>query len=182
MKITELKITKYKTVEKRDGEGNLVRSKVPYEASRPIALMTGGKRFAHFFADGFILRSVFWAMGSILGAALTLEEMLELSSNLGTITSIASISFISYPVYYIISEHIWQRTPGKFLTKCRVINAYGEKPDLPTNILRNLIRLVPFEILSCLSDRGWHDRWSDTYVVPDEEYDKLKKLLDEQKE
>jgi len=41
---------------------------------------------------------------------------------------------------------------------------------------------VPFEILSCLSDRGWHDRWSDTYVVPDEEYDKLKKLLDEQKE
>lgn len=41
-------------------------------------------------------------------------------------------------------------------------------------------RLVPFEPLSCLSDRGWHDVWSKTYVVTTEERDELKKLLLEQ--
>jgi uncharacterized RDD family membrane protein YckC len=63
------------------------------------------------------------------------------------------------------------------LTKTRVIDIYGNKPELGTNILRNIIRLVPFEIFSCLSERGWHDRWSETFVVKDEEYNKIKELL-----
>ena len=54
----------------------------------------------------------------------------------------------------------------KSLGKTIVIDLYGSKPDIGTNILGNIIRLVPFESISCLlNERGWHDRWSDTFVV-----------------
>jgi hypothetical protein len=64
-----------------------------------------------------------------------------------------------------------------------VIDEYGNKPDFEKLIIRSLIRLVPFEIFSCwFSDRGWHDRWSDTFVVSDQEYEKLQILLAKPKE
>jgi hypothetical protein len=73
-----------------------------------------------------------------------------------------------------------KRTIGKFATDSVVINQYAETPDDGPLIGRSFSRLVPFEALSCLSDRGWHDTWSKTYVVTTEERDKLKKLLLEQ--
>jgi len=42
---------------------------------------------------------------------------------------------------------------------------------------------VPFEVFSCTADKyshGWHDRWTDTWVVPDEELATIKKLQQEQ--
>jgi uncharacterized RDD family membrane protein YckC len=87
-----------------------------------------------------------------------------------------------YALYYFLFEHFFQKTPGKFLTKTIVIDVYGKKPETRTLILRSLIRMVPFEPFSCLSDRGWHDRWSETWVVLDEEAEKLKELLANQSE
>ena len=82
--------------------------------------------------------------------------------------------------YYFICERTMQRTLGKFATNSVVINEYGEAPELGSLVGRSFSRLVPFEALSCLSDRGWHDRWSKTYVVTTEERDILKRLLNEQ--
>ena len=79
-------------------------------------------------------------------------------------------------------EYFFQKTPGKFLTKTKVIDAYGNRPEIGPLILRSIIRMVPFEALSCLSDRGWHDTWSETFVVPDKEAKKLKELQAEQSE
>ena len=74
-----------------------------------------------------------------------------------------------------------QRTVGKFATNSVVINQYAEAPDAGSLIGRSFARLVPFDAFSCLGgDRGWHDKWSKTYVVTTEERDKLRKLLNEQ--
>ena len=93
------------------------------------------------------------------------------------------VLLLLYPAMYTFCEFKWQKTLGKFLTKTIVIDEYGNKPDLSTIIARSLIRLVPFEPISCLGDdysNGWHDRWTKTWVVTEEELKILKKLQAEQ--
>ena len=101
-----------------------------------------------------------------------------------TIEFISSISgLLLYPFLYFICEYYWQQTPGKYFTQTIVINEYAEKPNVRQVALRSFVRLVPFEAFSCIGDvysHGWHDRWSDTFVVKKEELKKLKELQKEQ--
>src|SRR6185503_16207455 len=72
-------------------------------------------------------------------------------------------------VYYGFFEGIFQRTPGKWITKTKVVRLDGSKPHFVQILGRTLIRLIPFEWISFLfGDHpfGWHDRWSGTMVVP----------------
>ncbi len=95
---------------------------------------------------------------------------------------ILGLLFLLMPAYYIIGEYKYQKTIGKYLTKSVVVDEYGDRPELKTIILRSLIRLVPFETFSCLGEpsSGWHDRWSKTFVVTEEELVELKRLQEEQ--
>jgi hypothetical protein len=70
-------------------------------------------------------------------------------------------------IYYFAFEAIWQRTPAKFITGTKVINADGSKPSIAKIVKRSLIRFIPFEDFSFLGDKvyGWHDRWSQTFVI-----------------
>lgn len=77
-------------------------------------------------------------------------------------------------------ETSFQTTVGKMLTKTVVINDYAQKPTTKQILGRSLSRIVPFEALSCINGRGWHDKWSGTWVVEIKEKDKLQKLLAEQ--
>lgn len=73
-------------------------------------------------------------------------------------------------IFYVIFEAVWQKTPGKFLTKTKVVTFDGQKPSLKTIIGRSFARLIPFDALSFLGNKypiGWHDRLSNTLVVPD---------------
>lgn len=74
--------------------------------------------------------------------------------------------------YYFVFEVTLQRTPGKFLTGTKVINADGSKPDIGTIAKRTLIRFVPFDTVSMYTGKvpenkgtWWHDRWATTRVV-----------------
>ncbi len=72
-------------------------------------------------------------------------------------------------LYYMLFESLWQRTPGKFVTRTKVMMLDGSKPSFTTVLLRTVIRWVPFEALSFVGHAypmGWHDRWSQTAVVP----------------
>lgn len=83
-----------------------------------------------------------------------------------------------FPTYYIVSEFYFQQTIGKFFTQSIVINEYGEKPDFKTIVVRTFIRMIPFEPLSFLGGkRGWHDKWTNTYVIKRSEKEQLDKLL-----
>lgn len=174
-KITELKHLKYRTVRSKDASGNRVSKKEQYMGYRQVTTVSGGKRFAHYFIDVIIYYLIYYVVLFIAEAVA--GGMVEpLTSAIFTFYLTVLFMFL-FPLYYIFFEGWLQRTPGKFLTKSIVIDIYGNKPDLGTNILRNIIRLVPFEKISCMNDRGWHDRWSDTFVVTQEEYDKIQELL-----
>ncbi|OOV19862.1 RDD family protein [Flavobacterium sp. LM4] len=76
--------------------------------------------------------------------------------------------------YYVLTEGFLGRSLGKFITGTIVINKSGNKPGFRIILIRTLIRFIPLDILSFLgnSGRGWHDSFSNTYVVK-------KKALDE---
>lgn len=175
IKITEIPETRYKTVREKDVLGNKIAKQVPYKAYREVNVVSTGKRIAHAFVDSIVYYVIYYFF------EFTFVNLF--ASNQNTLNTILTGFFISvifmflFPIYYILFEHFLQRTLGKFLTKTLVIDIYGNKPEIGTNILRNIIRLVPFEVFSCLfSPRGWHDRWSDTFVVTEEEYLKIKEL------
>ena len=181
-KITELKEKRFKTVTKKDIAGKRVRTQEEFIGLRPVRTVATGPRFGHFVIDMICFRIIIFTVQFLFSflLALTKEDLLASS----TFILLAGVgTLLLYPLIYFICENTWQKTPGKFLTKCIVINEYGEKPDARTLILRSLLRLVPFEGFSCLggeSSYGWHDKWSNTWVVKNEELELIKKLQEEQ--
>ena len=173
MKITDLEVQKHKLKVQRDRYGNRVRNKVAYMAKRPVKVVSGGTRFLHFLID-LILYSAFVALIS-----LGLNFIPDFPTEIGII--IESALILSFPLYFMITEHLFQASPGKLLFKHQVINEYAEKPALKTIVKRNLTRYIPIEVFSCFASRGWHDKWSNTFVVHKDEINELKKLLKEAK-
>ncbi len=184
-KITQLTERKWRTNISKDAYGNRNKSKVYYTVPRKVKSVSPGPRFGHFFVDLITYQVLIYILDYLISLLLTIIEFSE-ALNL-TIGMFSTLSFLLlYPIYYFICELIWQRTLGKLLTKTLVIDENGNKPDLRTLIFRSLIRIVPFEAFSCLGDKnnsyGWHDRWTNTWVVTDKELNNLRKLQEEQTE
>ncbi len=179
IKITELKEKRFRTVTKKDAMGNRTRGREEYTAFREVKTVGAGPRFGHFIIDYIAFQIILIAIGFAMGLVLAVTgQQQAISSTYEFLSQI--ITLLIYPLMYFTFESAWQRSPGKFLTKCIVINEYGEKPDARTIALRSLLRLVPFEAFSCLGgangSRGWHDKWSNTWVVTQEELAILKSL------
>lgn len=179
-KITELTVKRMRTAHEKDADGNRVKKQVEAVFQRPVNVVAGGKRFAHFFVDTIVIILLIFLIGwvpHLIAGELSGFNVFQLWYG----NFFSGSEALLFLAYYVASEHLWQRTPGKFLTKSLVIDEYGKKPTLSTNVLRNVIRFVPFETLSCLGERGWHDRWSNTFVVTEEENEHLQALLAEHK-
>ena len=176
-KITEIQIKRYKTEYKKDKLGNRIKNKVPYIADRPVEVIHGGQRFAHFFVDLLIYYTLFYFFNFLLTLLATEEFINSMQLMIGFLSG-GLVWFLLYPLYYFLFELFTQSTPGKMLLKRVVIDEYGNKPKLEILVVRNLIRIVPFEALVCaFNERGWHDRWSNTYVISQIELQKIKTLL-----
>ncbi|GAA5085769.1 hypothetical protein GCM10023210_06890 [Chryseobacterium ginsengisoli] len=67
--------------------------------------------------------------------------------------------------YYTFFERIFGATPGKFLTNSRVITLKSEILDTVNIFERTFYRHIPFEAFSFFGKKGWHDSFSETYVV-----------------
>ena len=87
--------------------------------------------------------------------------------------------------YYLLTETLLSRSLSKFITKTIVVKNNGEKPNFVDILTRSIIRIFPFEYLSFLKGRkpGWHDEYSNTFVVNKlkfeksiEEFQELKNL------
>jgi uncharacterized RDD family membrane protein YckC len=110
-----------------------------------------GTRLSNLFIDYVFTLAVNYVMVALVGSR----------SNAG---------LMIYPVmigYYVFFESIFGATPGKMITKTRVVAIGGGKPSMGQIIGRTLSRFVPFEVFSFLGSlgTGWHDRWSGTRVV-----------------
>lgn len=179
-KLTELTETKFRTTYKKDAYGNRIRGKEEYVGKIRLKTIKAGPRFGHFFIDSICFQIVLMLFQFILGLyAIALNDS-PFGLTLALFTSI--ISLLLYPFLYFMCEYLWQETPGKLLTKSIVVDEYGNKPTVRQIILRSLVRLVPFEGLSCLNTHsyGWHDRWSETFVFKKDELERLKKIQLEQ--
>jgi len=71
--------------------------------------------------------------------------------------------------YYVFFEVIWQKTPGKWITKTKVVMHDGSKPSFGNVVGRSFARLIPFEPFSFFGRNpiGWHDKLSKTLVIND---------------
>lgn len=183
--IEDLTVTKTFYHRDRDAFGN--RTKEPYEQAikREIQLVTGWQRFGHYIIDALIIGALLFCVDLVLlqtfNSGYSFSYSLGFKVNGYAYNFIPTIDSIIVTVaYYFICEMTMQRTIGKFATNSVVINKYAEPLDAGSLIGRSFARLVPFETLSCLSDRGWHDKWSNSYVVKTTERDDLKRLLNAQ--
>ena len=182
-KITNLTETRWRTVHYKDEYGNRYRDQEEYVAKRPVKTIGTGPRIAHYFVDLFLFYILMFFLQFLFVISHILSEQNEIATESADF-AFNVVALLLYPFFYTVCEHFWQKTPGKFLTKCVVIDEWGNKPDLKTIILRSFIRLVPFEAFSCFDSHsyGWHDRWSNTWVVPLEELNEIKKLQNEESE
>ncbi len=180
-KITELREKRFRTNYVKDAFGNRKKVTEEFIDRRTVKTIGSGPRFGHFFVDLICFRILIWIVNFVL---LWFIKITESEITLGLAIAFISLlaSLLLFPFLYFVCEYFWQKTPGKFLTKTIVIDEYGNKPDVGSLLLRSLVRLVPFEAFSCLGDpsRGWHDKWSNTYVVKETELEEIKKLLKEQ--
>lgn len=134
---------------------------------RPVNVVSSGIRLVHLLIDYYAL-----SFGlSILTLILVHDSESQVLNYL---------PLIGFFGHFVAGEYYFQKTIGKFLTRSIVVNEWGEPPDFKTVVLRTLIRLVPLEPFSHLgSDRGWHDRWTNTYVLRKEELKEIRRLLQE---
>lgn len=174
LKITDLFEDKEYFKREKNLDGSVTR--VPYtkRMKRKVKTVQGGKRFGHYLIDYVIMLAINlgFAFLGIFASSTSPNSGIEIVFNFGGI--------IITLLYYFLSELTLGTTVGKMATNSIVINEYGEKPSGETLFIRSACRLIPFEAFSCLSERGWHDTLSKTFVVTKQEHEELLRLIAEQ--
>ena len=124
---------------------------------------SSGKRFLNFIVDIISIYILTYIIGFIFGAVGLGDSLQNFIANDSYLFGI-----LVYLAFYIFFEGIWQRTPGKYVTKTKVVDKDGQKPDFANIIGRSLCRCIPFEPFSFFGNypTGWHDTISKTFVVP----------------
>ncbi len=175
-KITEIK--EFHTIKKKklvDGETVFVEEKVA--RYREIPYVEGWARFGHWLLD-YVFRLIFeLAIGVVLGIILALTNNIEFLEDPSIDTYNKLLSWLVFqPLYYFIFEFAMQASPAKAILGRIVVDEYGNKPTTKQIFLRSISRVVPFEAFSCLSTLGWHDTWSNTFVLRKKDLAELKLL------
>jgi uncharacterized RDD family membrane protein YckC len=125
--------------------------KADWAQSEPVSYLrdaSQGARFVNAVVDGITQ----WLIATAL-ALLGFGEIM---------------SILVILAYYPFFETMYARTPGKWVTRTRVVTNDDERPTFNKILLRSLVRFIPFEPFSFFFRvRGWHDVWSGTRVVRD---------------
>jgi uncharacterized RDD family membrane protein YckC len=124
-------------------------------------VVSSGIRFLNFIIDLFSWLTLMIFISFIIGFFIE-----------PTLVAFQSFYYLlilgSFFGYYSIMEIKFQKTVGKFLTKTKVVNNNGEKPENGEIITRTFCRLIPFDRFSFLFVKnGFHDSLSKTKVVKD---------------
>ena len=118
-----------------------------------------GTRCANHFIDSIAV------MILVMLNAFLLDGLLHIIPEDGS-PWLALYFFVLYFGYHFLFEYFCSRTLGKFITKTKVVDLNGDKPNTKTLFIRNICRLIPFDNVSFLfGDTGWHDGISETQVI-----------------
>jgi uncharacterized RDD family membrane protein YckC len=124
------------------------------------------QRFFHRFLDLMLCIIITYMLSDyLMYIEKTRLVLLLLQSILGPKFAGYLLLICIESIYLIAFESIFGATPAKFFTECRVLSAEGIKPSFKSILIRTLVRFVPFEGLSFITNNCWHDRWSNTMVV-----------------
>lgn len=136
-------------------------------------LVSSGTRFFNYILDLIFFIIIMIIIGFIMAILVDLFNLTSFGELMqGSIVS-NLIAIIVSTIYYTVTEALFGRSLGKFITGCVVVDENGQKPDFGIIFKRSLCRLIPFDAFTFLGgSRGWHDSISDTYVIN-------KKVLDE---
>lgn len=144
-------------------------------------LATKQQRFLNLIIDLLFIYII------ILSAGTAIMLIGEASYNLALsdwVKSMGWVEIILYSVlimflYYSLTEIYFSRTFAQLVTRTVVVKSDGSKPDNITLFKRTLFRFIPFEPFSFLgaSVRGWHDIFSETYVVKKKKLSKIMNLI-----
>jgi len=81
-----------------------------------------------------------------------------------------ALIILTYFGYYIHLEHSYQKTIGKFITRTKVVNIYGQKAKLSQIVQRSFCRVFPFDPFTFFfpkKDMEFHDVFTQTKVIND---------------
>lgn len=128
--------------------------------SEPLRIAGNGARFGNYLADTIVFYLLIFGLTIIFDSGTMSQETADL---------LGIIPFFFYFLFLTLFEFACGKTPGKFLTRTKVVKQDGTRPNFLNLLGRNAARLIPFDALSFLfADRGWHDSLSGTYVVYEE--------------
>lgn len=157
----------FQSVDGSDPFLDALEGKTPFDAE--VAMASGTKRFINLVIDYivfYLLLLIFVFFSAALAGVFFPEETTNLFNENESQWWIYVLIYSGYLFYYTALEAATGRTVGKLVTGTRVVDKNGKTPGTYTIFLRSLARLVPFEAFSFLgAPRGWHDRWTDTWVV-----------------
>jgi uncharacterized RDD family membrane protein YckC len=131
------------------------------------------QRYIHSLTDG-LLMYLLWLtlMQSFIWIITRGERHMDFDDErLILLVTMFGSFFIIRIIYYLIFEGIWGATPGKWLTGSTVRDEKGERVPFRVIAYRTLWRFIPFDNISFFWWRGWHDRFSDTWVCKEEMID-----------
>ena len=127
-----------------------------------------GKRFANYLIDLAFFAMFSFIFGAVLGIILAIffPSALSIFDQDNKLIDY-SLGLIAGIIYYAFLEMTTGRTIAKFITKTKVVNEKGDKPNFSTILIRTLCRFIPFEPFSFLGsdNSGWHDKFSKTMVI-----------------
>lgn len=122
------------------------------------------KRFANYLIDRTVVFLFVFLLGAVFTILYPYHPIFE--SEVSSLYDYG-LSAVLNLIFYIAFESTLHQTPGKLITKTKVVTQYGEKPDTRAIIGRSFARLIPFEAFSFLGESltGWHDNLSKTIVI-----------------
>lgn len=168
--IENLKVEKTTYKKETDENGNMVQVPVTRMVRRDPEVVKQGVRFGYYIIDLVFI----YLLAFILGIVSALAGFDEIWDDPILSRLVGILLFVGY---YFILEVSAGATLGKLILGYTVIDEHAEKPKALKSLGRNFARVVPFEAFSCFAERGWHDTWSNTYVVKTSEKVELQKLL-----
>ena len=139
-------------------------------------LASKGKRFGNLVIDLIVRYLIFMVIGFV-AATIDPEAFLRWAENVSRIEDIL-YSVLLLLIYYIAMEALTHRTVGKYITGTKVVMADGSAPSASVIVKRSFCRFIPFEAFTFFGQdgTGWHDRFSDTYVVDVKLFEEAKRL------
>jgi uncharacterized RDD family membrane protein YckC len=134
--------------------------------TQPLRPARWTKRLANVVIDTVFFFIIMLVVGFVLAILIPDTEQGVEPSNPWVDQLIGSLMLAGY---YIVFEGWLGKTPGKMITRTRVVTTDGQSPSVNAIIGRNLVRLIPFDALTFIAQTpiGLHDRLAHTMVVDD---------------